>query len=487
MKPVISFHTRVEHLEHVRQREQQVKNVLRSCADAPRSRARLMVRTQQEILMQPIPPSTTLSDLGVELKLVGMQSPKCDNFLSHLSTGAPTISSVAQLLQMKDDDVKILEAASEFSVTESLLLRYVLGCPACPFQFAKSSKGQIPPGEDESDGSARSNVMMKSSGAKGGAMRACSGELTTRREPIQDYYPPSEFDMEAKGSLTRNNKRLRKKIVKEFEDYCGHLYPSKEEKDIMLAKIQELVGPPDNGRSWNYWFSTTAGGVVTKHKGMAITDLEKARRDPAAYGCHGTAVDGQLRPARPVRPVPVIASLQTPDATNSRNSDSKPAGELNGIPPSSQQAAEDAKDTQTEEAILATAKAASDEVERIRQEADQKRKVYQQRQKDDREAKKRRAAEEKQKMAKPLAAKAANTDPVAKPKAAGGTKRKRGAAEASAEEDLSDYEKQKNATTKSNKEWLDFLDKVFDKNCKILDKKCKFIQDMTTSGFSRDK
>ena len=89
-------------------------------------------------------------------------------------------------------------------------------------------------------------------------------------------------------------------------------------------------------------------------------------------------------------------------------------------------------------------------------------------------------------MAKPLAAKAANTDPVAKPKAAGGTKRKRGAAEASAEE-LSDYEKQKNATTKSNKEWLDFLGKVYDKNCKILDKKCKLIQDMTTSGFSRDK
>ena len=90
-------------------------------------------------------------------------------------------------------------------------------------------------------------------------------------------------------------------------------------------------------------------------------------------------------------------------------------------------------------------------------------------------------------MAKPLAAKAANTDPVAKPKAAGGTKRKRGAAEASAEEDLSDYEKQKNATTKSNKEWLDFLGKVFDKNCKILDKKSKFIQDMTTANFSRDK
>ena len=463
--------------------------MLRSCADAPRSRARLMVRTQQEILMQPIPPSTTLSDLGVELKLVGMQSPKCDNFLSHLSTGAPTISSVAQLLQMKDDDVKILEAASEFSVTESLLLRYVLGCPACPFQFAKSSKGQIPPGEDENDGSARSNVMMKSSGAKGGAMRACSGELTTRREPIQDYYPPSEFDMEAKGSLTRNNKRLRKKIVKEFEDYCGHLYPSKEEKDIMLAKIQELVGPPENGRSWNYWFSTTAGGVVTKHKGMAITDLEKARRNPAEYGCHGTAVDGQLRPARPVRPGPFIASLQTPDATNSRNSDSKPAGELNGTPPSippSEQDAQDAKDTQTEAQILAAAKAKKEEVERIRQEAEAQKKANQQRQKDDREAKKRRAEEKK---AKPLAAKAANTDPEANtdPKAAAGTKRKRGAAQGTAEEELCDYERQKNANVQSNKHWMDFLDKVFDKNCKILDKKCKFIQDMTTANFSREK
>jgi hypothetical protein len=41
-----------------------------------------------------------------------------------------------------------------------------------------------------------------------------SGELTTRREPIESYYPPPEFDVEAIGSQQRNLKRLLRSLIK---------------------------------------------------------------------------------------------------------------------------------------------------------------------------------------------------------------------------------------------------------------------------------
>ena len=439
--------------------------------------------------MQPIPPDTTLDDFGMELKMAGMQSLKCDSFVSHLITGAPTKSSVAQLLQMKDDDVKIIETASEFSTTESLLLRAVLGSMPHPFQFAKSSKGPEPSGTDENrvenkykTGASSINFMMKASGAKGGALSAVCGELTARRERIETYYPPSEFDVEAKGSATRVLKRLRIKIIKEFEDYCGHLYPSKEERDIMLTAIQGLCGPPDNGRSWNYWFSSEAGGAVIKHKGMAISDLEKARRDPVAYGCHGTAVNGQMRPARPVRPVPVTASLspllQTPD--NSRTSDSESAGDKDGQNPRS------GDDEHSEARILANAATKEDEVMKLREEAVNKRKAAAQQKKDAAAAKRQKKIDEQA-----AAKEAAKTAKEAAALGAGGTsntsKKRKQAPKDEAPEELSAYELTKLANMKSNKEWLDFLDKVSEKNCKILAKDCETIQEITTGGFAQDR
>jgi hypothetical protein len=178
IKPVISFE-RAEHLEQ-KGHLGQVKNALRSCADAPGSRARLMVRPMMEILMQPNPPSTTLADFGVELKMAGMQTQKCDSFLSHLSLRAPTSSAVAHLLEMKVDDVKTIETASEFGQCESLLLRTVLGSVTNPFQFAQEPAAGTDENKAMNKTGARSiNMMMKSSGAKGGALSAVSGELLT--------------------------------------------------------------------------------------------------------------------------------------------------------------------------------------------------------------------------------------------------------------------------------------------------------------------
>ena len=38
-----------------------------------------------------------------------------------------------------------------------------------------------------------------------------------------------------------------------------------------------------------------------KMKFRRISDIERARRNPSDYGCHGTAVEGELRPTRPRR------------------------------------------------------------------------------------------------------------------------------------------------------------------------------------------
>ena len=487
IKPVISFE-RAEHLEQLGHLWQ-VKNALRSCADAPGSRARLMVRPMMEILMQPIPPSTTLADFGVELKVAGMQTQKCDSFLSHLSIRAPTSSSVAHLLEMKVDDVKTIETASEFGQCESLLLRTVLGSVTHPFQFAQEPAA----GTDENKamnktGAHSINMMMKSSGAKGGALSAVSGELTTRREPIDSYYPPPEFDMEAMGSQTRNIKRLRVKVIKEIENYTGHLYPSKEEKDIVLTAVQALCGPPDGGKSWNYWYSSEAGGAVMKHKGMAISDLEKARRDPGAYGCHGTAVEGQMRPARPVRPVPLLSrNLQTPD-TNSRTSDFESA---DGQGPQVATNILGNDEEQPESELLAQARAQADRVAQLRLDADEQKKATAQRKKEDQAAKKQKKAEE-QAAAKEAKGAAAKAQP--KGKAPLAKKRKHSpdgeAPEAQAPEDeaeLSDYERKIKANVISNNQWLKFLDDVSQKNCKILTENCETIQEITTGGLAQDR
>lgn len=398
IKPVISFE-RAEHLEQ-KGHLGQVKNALRSCADAPGSRARLMVRSMLEILMQPIPPSTTLADFGEELKVAGMQSQKCDSFLSHLSLRAPSSSSVAHLLEMKVDDVKAIETASEFSQCESVLLRTVLGSVSNPFEFAQEPAAGTDENKAMNKTGARSiNMMMKSSGAKGGALSAVSGELTTRREPIESYYPPPEFDVEAMGSQQRNLKRLRLKVIKEIENYTGHLYPTKEEKDIVLTAIQALCGPPDGGRSWNIWFSSEAGGAVKKHKGMAISDLEKARRDPGAYGCHGTAVEGQMRPARPVRPVPLLSrNVQTPD-TNSRTSDFESADGRG--PQVATGIDEEQPEERSESEILAQARAQAERVAQLRLDADEQRKASAQRKKRTRRPKNRRSKRSKQRPKKP--------------------------------------------------------------------------------------
>ena len=433
------------------------------------------------MLMQPMPSSTSIDDLGHELTHLGMQADKCNHFLTALRTAAPS-GVIAQLLEMKEDKVKNLEEASRFTTHESLLLRVLLGSTAHPFKFAIEVQ-QVQPAVaaltagDENKTPENKNSLFNEPKPKGGAKKAVSGELQHKREDIKEYYPPPEFDKHMRGSLTRNFSELRRLTIKEVEDYCGHLYPTKEEKDIMLAAIQMLCGPPDCGPSWNYWTSTENGRVM-KHKGMAISDLEKARRDPCAYGCNGIALEGQMRPARPVRPVPVLPFMATP-AAGSYPTSAQPAPQVSPHEVSDEDT-QDQDRQQTEAQILQEANRKKEEVAQLHEA-----KVEEKKAKKEREAaaRKVKADAKKAEADAKKAAKKAGTD-------AKKTGAKRQRTEGPEKEDdaaqISEYEKNRNATKQANEAYLEFIDKVSEKECKILDKGGDTISNMNLGGFTPD-
>ena len=437
------------------------------------------------MLMQPMPSSTSIDDLGHELTHHGMQAEKCNHFLTALRTAAPS-GVIAQLLEMKEDKVKNLEEASRFTTHESLLLRVLLGSTAHPFKFAIEVQ-QVQPAVaaltagDENKTPENKNSLFNEPKPKGGAKKAVSGELQHKREDIKEYYPPPEFDKHMRGSLTRNFSELRRLTIKEMEDYCGHLYPTKEEKDIMLAGIQMLCGPPDCGPSWNYWTSTENGRVM-KHKGMAISDLEKARRDPCAYGCNGIALEGQMRPARPVRPVPVLPFMATPAAgsypTSAQPSPAQPAPQ--DFTPHEDTEDKDNDRPKTEAELLEEANRRKAEVAQLHEAKVEEKKAKKEREAAERLAK-RKAKKEEEDAKK--AAKKAGTD-------AKKTGAKRQRTEGPEKEDdaaqISEYEKNRNATKQANGAYLEFLDKVSEKECKILDKGGDTISNMNLGGFTPD-
>ena len=429
------------------------------------------------MLMQPMPSSTSIDDLGHELTHHGMQAEKCNHFLTALRTAAPS-GVIAQLLEMKEDKVKNLEEASRFTTHESLLLRVLLGSTAHPFKFAIEVQ-QVQPAVaaltagDENKTPENKNSLFNEPKPKGGAKKAVSGELQHKREDIKEYYPPPEFDKHMRGSLTRNFSELRRLTIKEVEDYCGHLYPTKEEKDIMLAGIQMLCGPPDCGPSWNYWTSTENGRVM-KHKGMAISDLEKARRDPCAYGCNGIALEGQMRPARPVRPVPVLPFMATP-AAGSYPTSAQPAPQV----PSSDEATQDEDRQQTEAQILQEANRKKEEVAQLHEARVEEKKAKKER---EAAARKVKADAKKAEADAKKALKKVETDA----RKTGAKRQRTEGPQKDDSADISEYEKNRNATKQANRAYLEFLDKVSEKECKILDKGGDTISNMNLGGFTPD-
>ena len=297
----------VEHLAHLELDCPPAGRWAQRCAHTPAA-----MRGVQACLLQPIDPSASLTDLGQELCLLGVDSAKATQFVQSVtgSLQGPSPHNAGQLMGLTDDDVKRLESAAKFSTSDALTLRICLRSGQSPFEFPSSTALVIPSAGDAegvglAKGVEKTEPMQAAKADKGGALEVVSGKLRTRRDPLMEYYPPPTFDEDAKDNPLRSVSRLRMKIVKEIEDVCGDLYPSSDERGVILKSIDLLCGPPVNGPSWDHFY-TNEGKKRAKHKGTAVCDIERARRNPVAHGCHGTAVEGQMRPARPKRKPPVF-------------------------------------------------------------------------------------------------------------------------------------------------------------------------------------
>lgn len=436
------------------------------------------MRTMQEVLLQPIEPTASLDDLEQELALLGLATHKGKHFVAGVRAsvqGAPEV--VGALLALPSSQVKSLEATASFDQSDSMVLRMCLGSGQHPFVFKDDTTAiilQTPPVGNSSNSSeiAHSSAAVPllfhcGSQAKGGAKACVAGELKERRAPLTEYYPPATFDVEAKSNHLRSCSRLRMKIVKEIEDVCGHLYPSKEERDTILGGIQNLCGPPDNAPSWNiYW--TTSGNVKNKHKGTSICDLERARRNPAAYSCHGLAKDGQMRPARPLRKPPTgspVGGLPTGSPVGVGGS--LPLG---GQPPRQDQqppqeegggADDDLSGLHNESELLALAAQKKAEVEKLQADAAAKKakeKEDAKKRKDDEKAKKAEAAKENNKGQ-------GGTKRVRRTGTQGPSKQAKKQAKSA---ELSSYEKQRKATIEFNEQTLAFIESIAEAGLKIL-------------------
>jgi hypothetical protein len=134
---------------------------------------------------------------------------------------------------------------------------------------------------------------------KGGATRETAEVLEERRDFLLPgaYHVPPAFDRFYKTNPGRNMKQLRKLIVQEILEVCGDLYPDANERAVILGAIEDYCGPPVSGMSSHYdnWRDPE---TRVKHKGTAISDLEKARSAPESYGVSKRSVPGRMRPVR---------------------------------------------------------------------------------------------------------------------------------------------------------------------------------------------
>ena len=97
----------------------------------------------------------------------------------------------------------------------------------------------------------------------------------------------------------------------QVEEVCGDLYPSKNEREVILSAIQAFCGPPESKVAGETaYFDNWKGADQRKHKGASVGDLERARINPSKYGVTGKADHRGQRPPRPSRvPAPVSAKI----------------------------------------------------------------------------------------------------------------------------------------------------------------------------------
>jgi len=262
-------------------------------------------------------PSMPLTDLTLELMQMGVPGSEALPWQDKMLHAA--LSTVGQLLKLTISQFE--EASgSTLSPFSARTLGVCLGSVGSPHVFAPDPPKPSAPSfvhplipvlpddirdQLETQGMPlppASESMAKIEPIKGGTLLAVAEMLEERRTYMypDSYFPPITFDKYHHSIPRGDDKALRKLIVQEISEVCGDLYPNMNERGVILPAIEQFVGVPATGGHWDNWRIDIAG-ITKKHKGAAVSDLEKARRAPAAYGVSGRRVPDRMRPTRPRR------------------------------------------------------------------------------------------------------------------------------------------------------------------------------------------
>ena len=303
------------------------------------------MRDVQASLFQAAPPTLALPELAEELtNNLGLPAEAlaavCQRFQS------AGVKCAGDLCSMTLDAFNLANAG----VLDSMQVKSLcicLGSTNMPHEFTAGEGDAGASGKDGVSGEKEEEEQVKrvkpeGKPNKGGATRETAEVLGERREFYLPgaYHVPPAFDKFHKTIPGRNMKQLRKLIVQEILEVCGDLYPDANERAVILGAIEDYCGPPTTGVSCHYdnWRNPE---TRVKHKGTAISDLEKARSAPESYGVSKRSVPGRMRPVRFKRTgtVPPSADLVPPTSGQPKPSwaDVMGSGEgdvnLSAVPP----------------------------------------------------------------------------------------------------------------------------------------------------------
>ena len=280
------------------------------------------MRSVQQSLHQAVDHAMTLEDLCQELH-ENMEVPEeaLSRFRANVSAARADVTSAGGLLNLNKTQFDEMNGAA-LSECEVNTLCLVLGSATAPHRFppAPQPAGDGSANLQQPPATAESTILTVASGndhaakgkKKGGSTTEVAETLLVRREHLiaGEYHVPLAFDKYHKSNpLTWacNGKEVRKLAVQEVLEVCGDLYADANERAVIFGAIEQFCGAPNGNGHFDNW-KDPAG---KKHKGTGVSDLEKARKNPAAYGVTNRCVPGRMRPARPPRP----ANAPPPSAT----------------------------------------------------------------------------------------------------------------------------------------------------------------------------
>lgn len=305
------------------------------------------MRSLIESLHQAVDPAQTLHDVVQELITnLGVDAAAASRFETNMTRAR--IETAGCLLHLTEKEFSTANdgALNNMAVTT---LRMCLGSASHPSEWftppslilgppdkngthaATAPSADFPGGEDATP----PTEDMKPVPTKGGSLAIVSEMLQERRPyllPIH-YYPPPSFDKYHHSIPRGDDRQLRNMIVQEIQEVCGDLYPDANERTVILDTIEQFVGPPKSNAHWNNYKDPV---TKKKHKGTAISDLERARRKPQAYGVSSRCVPNTMRPSRPHR-----AKGPPPSHTCVQERPLRQVPHVEGTPPA---AAEDVED-----------------------------------------------------------------------------------------------------------------------------------------------